>query len=292
MCDVAWTEIRVRVERGVAEAVANFLLELGSPGLEVQEGGGQTTLKGYLRGNIEDQPERLSRYLQGLKAMGLADGYEGPELSLLGETDWFSHWRSRFHAFQVGRRLLIKPSWESVAAAPGQLVITIDPQMAFGTGEHVTTQFCLRALEELVRKNDIVLDVGTGSGILSIAAVKLGAKRALGLDVDPQAIATAQENARINGVSHRVDFSCCRLDRAVSSKSFHRILANVNSEVLLPLLSELKRVLKSKGHLILSGFLAEEEGTLRKALSESGLRLCRLECRGDWISAVAQGRGI
>jgi ribosomal protein L11 methyltransferase len=292
MYDIGWTEIRVRVGREVAEAVANFLLELGSPGLELQEGGEQTTLKGYLQGNIEDQSERVSRYLQALEAMGLADGHEGPEILLLGKTDWLSHWRSRFHAFRVGRRLLIKPSWETLAPAPEQVVIVIDPQMAFGTGEHVTTQFCLRALEELVHKNDLVLDVGTGSGILSIAAVKLGARRALGLDVDPQAISTAQKNALINGVSHRVDFSCCRLDHRVSSKSFHRVLANVNSEVLLPLLSELRRVLKFKGHLILSGFLAEEEKTLRKALSENGLHLCRLERQGDWISAVAQSQGI
>jgi ribosomal protein L11 methyltransferase len=126
---------------------------------------------------------------------------------------------------------------------------------------------------------------------LSIAAVKLGAKRALGLDVDPQAIATARENARINGISHRVDFSCCRLDHRVSSKGFHRVLANVNSEVLLPLLPELRRVLKSRGHLILSGFLEEEETTLRESLSERGLHLCRLERREDWISAVAQSQG-
>jgi len=292
MCDAAWIEIRVKVGREVAEAVANFLLELGSPGLEVQEGAGRTTLKGYLRGNIEDQPEQLSRYLQSLEAMGLADGHEGPELSLLGETDWLSHWRSRFHAFQVGRKFLIKPSWEIVAHAPGQQVIVIDPQMAFGTGEHITTQFCLRALEEAVRKDDLVLDVGTGSGILSIAAVKLGAKRVLGLDIDPQAITTARENARINGVSHRVDFSCSPLDHRVRSKSFHQVVANINSEASLPLLSELRRVLKSKGHLILSGFLAEEEVTLRRGLSESGLRLCRLERQGDWISALAQSQGI
>lgn len=292
MCEVAWTEIRVRVGRGVAEAVANFLLELGSSGLEVQEGGGRTTLKGYLRGNIEDQPQRLSRYLQSLEAMGLTDGHEGPELSLLGETDWLSHWRSRFHAFQVGRRLLIRPSWETVAPAPGQQVIVIDPQMAFGTGEHVTTQFCLRALEEAVRKNDLILDVGTGSGILSIAAAKLGAKKVLGLDIDPRAIATARENARVNGVSHRVNFSCSPLDHRVSSKSFHRVVANINSEVLLPLLSELRRVLKSKGYLILSGFLAKEEATLRRGLPESGLRLCRLEHQGDWISVLGQSQGI
>jgi len=288
MCDAAWTEIRVRVGREVAEAVANFLLELGSPGLEVQEEAGWTTLKGYLRGDIEDQSAQLSRYLQSLEAMGLAAGHEGPELSLLEEMDWLSHWRSRFHAFQVGRRFLIKPSWESVAPAPGQQVIVIDPQMAFGTGEHVTTQFCLRALEAEVRKGDFVLDVGAGSGILSIAAVKLGAKRVLGLDIDPQAIATARRNARLNGVAHRVEFSCSPLDHRVSSKSFHQAVANINSEALVPLFSELSRVLKSNGHLILSGFLAEQEATLRRGLSENRLRLCRLEHQGEWISALAQ----
>lgn len=292
MNEPAWTRISVRVGREVVEAVANFLLELGSPGLEVEEEGAGTTLKGYLRGDAGRGLEQLCHYLQGLAALGLTQRLEEPKLSPLAETDWLSVWRSRFHAFRVGRRLLIKPSWEPVDPATKQLVISIDPQMAFGTGEHATTQLCLRALEELVQKGDFVLDVGTGSGILSIAAIKLGAKMAFGLDIDPEAIATARSNARINEASHRVDFSCSPLDHRVPSKSFHRVVANITSEVLLPLLPELRRVLKPRGDIILAGFLAEEERLLRRAFCDNRLSICQMKRQGDWISAVAKGQGM
>lgn len=287
-----WTQIRVRVGREAVEAVANFLLELGSPGLEVEQEGETATLKGYLRGDAGRGQQELSRYLQSLKAMGLTQCLEGPELSALPESDWLSVWRSRFHAFRVGRRLLIKPSWETVNATARKLVISIDPQMAFGTGEHATTQLCLRALEDLVQKDDFVLDVGTGSGILSIAAVKLGAEMALGLDIEPEAIATARENARINGVSHRVEFSCSPLDRSVPSKSFHRVVANITSQVLLPLLPDLKRVLIPHGDIILAGFLVEEDRLLRRAFSENGLHIRQLKRQRGWISVVATGQEI
>lgn len=287
-----WTQIWVKVGPNAAGAVANFLMEMGSPGLEVEEDADHTILKGYFRGEAEESCGQLSRYLRNLKTMGLSDNHEGPRQAFFAEEDWLSGWRSHFGVLQIGRRLLIKPSWETVTVAPGQLVIVIDPQMAFGTGEHPTTRFCLQALEDLVQEGDLVLDVGTGSGILAIAAVKLGAKRVLGLDIDPQAIATARENALINGVSRQVDFSCSSLDPGVRSKRFDRVVANINSEVSLPLLPEVKRVLKSKGHIILSGFLVAEEEFLRRSLSANGLRLCQRERQGEWLSAVIESHGM
>jgi len=287
-----WTQIWVKVERDAADAVANFLMEMGSPGLEVEEVDGHTLLKGYFRGEAEESCRQLTRYLKDLKAMGLSGNHEGPQQAFLAEEDWLSSWRSHFGVLRIGRRLLIKPSWETVTATAGQLVIVIDPQMAFGTGEHPTTRFCLQALDSLVHEGDLVLDLGTGSGILAIAAVKLGAKRVLGLDIDPQAIATAGENARINGVSRQVDFSCSSLHPGVRSKRFDLAVANINSEVLLPSLQELKRVLKSKGHIILSGLLVDEEGLLRRSLSANGLLLFQLEQQGEWLSAVLKSYGM
>jgi ribosomal protein L11 methyltransferase len=292
MTRAGWTQIWVKVERDAADAVANFLMEMGSPGLEVEEVDDRTILKGYFRGEAEGSCRQLARYLKDLKSMGLSGDHEGPRQAFLAEEDWLSSWRSHFGVLRIGRRLLIKPSWETVTAAAGQLVIVIDPQMAFGTGEHPTTRFCLQTLEKLVHEGDLVLDLGTGSGILAIAAVKLGAKRVLGLDIDPQAIVTARENARINGVSTKVDFSCSSLDPDVRSKRFDLVVVNINSEVVLPLLQELKRVLNSKGHIILSGLLVDEEGLLRRSLSASGLRLLQLERQGEWLSVVLESHGI
>lgn len=287
-----WTQVCVKVGRNAADAVANFLMELGSPGLEVEEDDDHTILKGYFRGEAEGSCRQLSRYLRNLKAMGLSDDHEGPQQAFIAEEDWLSSWRSRFGILRIGRRLLIKPSWETVTVAPGQLVIVIDPQMAFGTGEHPTTRFCLQALEDLVQEGDLVLDVGTGSGVLAIAAVKLGAKRVLSLDIDPEAIATARKNARINGVCRQVDFACSSLEPDIRSKRFDRVVANINSEVSLPLLPELKRVLKLKGHIILSGLLVDEEELLRRSLSANGLRLCQRERQGRWLSAVIESHGM
>jgi ribosomal protein L11 methyltransferase len=292
MHDAKWAEVRVKVSRESADAVANFLFELGSPGLQIEEADERTVLRGYLRREAQGKAQQLSPYLQQLKALGLADGHEEFEVTSLEQKDWLSIWRSRARPLRVGRRLLITPSWCEVPSNPDQIVMIIDPQMAFGTGEHATTRFCLQALEELVREGDCVLDVGTGSGILSIAAVKLGARRTMGLDVDPQAVAIARENARINDVSQRSDFSCSALDSGVRSESFHRAVANINGEVLLPLLRDIRRVLLPGGHAILAGFLAEEEGFLRRGLTESGLRLCRVECQRGWLSAVARAGDV
>jgi ribosomal protein L11 methyltransferase len=252
----------------------------------------RTVLRAYLRREVQGEARQLSRYLQQLKALGMTDGQEEFEVTSLEQKDWLAIWRSRARPLRVGRRLLITPSCWEVSSDPDQIVIVIDPQMAFGTGEHSTTRFCLGALEDLVREGDCVLDVGTGSGILSIAAVKLGAMWAKGLDIDPQAVAIARENARINDVFQRSDFSCSALDSGVRSGSFHRAVANINGEVLLPLLADIRRVLLPGGHAILAGFLAEEEGLLRRGLTESGLCLCRMECQQGWLSAVTRAGDV
>ncbi len=290
MQDAIWIEIKVKLGWELADAVANFLVELGSPGLQIEEVDERTVVKGYLRPGAQEKAQQLRRYLDNLGAMGLTDGHEELHITPLVQTNWLSAWRSRFHPFRVGRRFLITPSWQKVSPTGGQIVIVIDPQMAFGTGEHFTTQFCLRALEDLVQEGDCVLDVGTGSGILSIAAVKLGARRSLGLDIDPQAIATASENARFNDVSRQSKFLCSPLDQGVGTETFHGAVANITGQVLLPLLPQIRRVLLPGGYAILAGFLVEEQKNLCSALAQNGLCLCRTERQEEWLCAVAQRR--
>jgi ribosomal protein L11 methyltransferase len=285
-----WTELEVTVSRELVDAVANFLVELGSPGIVLQEGEKTTTLRAYLAEKAEERRQAVDRYLNGLMAMGLANEVPQIRVRLLEQTDWLAAWRDRLGPIRVGRRLLIRPSWVKEFPERGLVTIVIDPQMAFGTGEHPTTQFCLRALEDLVVDGQTVLDVGTGSGILSIAAAKMGAGRVLGLDTDPEAIATARRNACINGVSRRVEFSL-RGAEEIPAGSRHLVVANIDGHTLLPLLGDLKGALLKKGHLVLAGFTLAEESSLRQRLAALGLKLKRIERRQEWVSVIAATTG-
>jgi ribosomal protein L11 methyltransferase len=278
--------MEVKVQGQVAEAVANFMMELGSPGLEVKEEGDQRILRGYLRGEIESPEAKIRLFLDSLRSLGLGVGPGEVLLSSQPTIDWLAEWRKGFHPFPVGRKLLIRPSWEAAPAAPGRLIIVIDPQMAFGTGEHYTTRFCLQALEEHLQGEDSVLDVGTGSGILSIAAVKLGASRAVGLDIDPQAVQTARENARVNGVSERVEIRGDPIEH-LEARNFDLVLANIDGHTLLALLPELKRVARIGGKIVLAGFLIGDEKALLRGLSDHDLGIYRMDRQEEWICAVA-----
>ena len=287
MTGTPWMLIEVRVGHQAADAVANFIMELGSPGLEVKEEGDQRILRGYLREEIETPEKELRSFLDSLRALGLVVESGDVRVSSLPAKDWLSEWRSDFHPFPVGRRLLIRPSWEPAPEDTGRFVIVIDPQMAFGTGEHCTTRFCLEALEEHLHSEDLVLDVGTGSGILSIAAVKLGAGRAVGLDIDPQAVQTARDNTRINGVSGQVEIVAEPIER-IEAGGFDQVLANIDGHTLLKMLPELKRVARIGGKIVLAGFLIEEERAMLQSLSDHDLILLRMERQEEWICAVAE----
>jgi ribosomal protein L11 methyltransferase len=284
---VAWTRLQVTVADEAAEAAADLLLELGSPGLQIEEEEGGTRLTGYLPGRVEHVQEDIDRLLRRLRRSGLAVGTGTVAIDYLRPTDWLALWRDRLRPVRVGRRLLVRPSWLTAPDEDLRITIVIDPQMAFGTGYHATTRFCLRALEDLVRKGHRVLDVGTGSGILSIAAAKLGAGRVLGLDNDQQAVATARENCRINAVSGRVEISGRGIED-LAETSYDLVAANIDGPTLMPLLSRLVSLVFPGGHLILAGLMAGEEDDLRRRLTGMGLDTLRLERCGEWISAAVR----
>jgi ribosomal protein L11 methyltransferase len=270
-----------------AEAVANYLHELGSPGLQVEEGEREITLMAYLPGRVEDIREKADEYLRDLRKLGFRIGSGKIAVDYLMPTDWLALWRDRLRPIRVGRRLLIRPSWLTAPGENDRVTIVIEPQMAFGTGHHATTQFCLRALEDLLRKGHRVLDVGTGSGILSIAAAKLGAGRVLGVDIDSQAIATARENVRINEVNDLVRISTHEIGN-LPERSFHLAVANIDGHTLFPLLPRLVRIVRRGGFLVLAGFLLEEETALRRQLTSLGLGPERLERGPEWVSVVVR----
>lgn len=212
------------------------------------------------------------------------------------ETDWMNNWKEFFHPFTVGN-ILIKPTWEEIPKEHQEKIcITIDPGSAFGTGTHETTQLCLSALQKYLQAGDLVLDVGTGSGILAIAALKLGAKLAFGTELDESAVATALENAAQNEIEKEA-FSVIwgnlidekEIQDAAGYETYDVVVANILAPVIILLMDEIGRHMKPGAIWITSGILDTKEGEVKEAFAAHPefevLETCR---QGEWVSIVAR----
>jgi ribosomal protein L11 methyltransferase len=202
------------------------------------------------------------------------------------DAEWAEAWKEHFHVTRVGRRTVIRPSWRDYDPRPDEIVIDLDPGMAFGTGQHETTRGCLTLLEDAVQAGARVLDLGTGSGILAIAAAKLGAGEVLALDVEPQSVAVARENAERNGVTDRVQVVLGSLgeDRpfAQSTDSFALVVANIHARALIALAPAIASVTLPQSCLVLSGIVAEREADVAAAYEELRFTVTRSLAEGDW----------
>jgi ribosomal protein L11 methyltransferase len=195
---------------------------------------------------------------------------------------WREAYKAYFKPTKIGTRLWIKPSWEELAPSPGDVVLELDPGAAFGTGTHETTRLVLEELQSHVRAGGAVLDVGCGSGILSIAALLLGAGRAVAIDVDPEAVRVARENAEHNAVAARMRVSDANV--GAIHEAFPLVLANIETRVLVPLASEICARVAPGGTLILSGILAPERDTVMSAYTQ--LQAAGARQMGDWVALV------
>lgn len=219
-----------------------------------------------------------------IKARLDAEGIEY-ETSIVGvnEEDWANNWKQYYHTQRIGKRIIVTPSWEEYTPAEGEVQMRLDPGMAFGTGTHDTTRLCLELLEEVVTPETRILDVGTGSGILSVGGVLLGAPSALGVDIDPVAVKVANENAEINEVSGKTEFVCGDLTDKVHGK-FEIVTANIVADVIIRLLSTVKNYLLKGGVLIVSGIIDTRANEVENACHEAGfITEKRLE-HGGWVA--------
>jgi ribosomal protein L11 methyltransferase len=261
-----WLAITLLVPEGFGEAVSNFLIEQGTTGIE--EVGGDLKgerVRAYL---LEDGREkkvlrRLHRYLKSLQKIAPQVSRTRIETISIPDQDWSENWKRFFKPAQVTSRVVVKPPWSRIRLKKGQIPIDINPGMAFGTGTHATTKLCLKALERSLRRKGLsVLDVGTGSGILSIAAAKLRAREVWGLDIDGVAVENARENVKRNGVSDVVKIRKAKIGDI--EKRFDVVVANIDQKNLKRMRWPLIRHLESQGFLILSGILEVEEERLRQ----------------------------
>ncbi|HEY6839537.1 MAG TPA: 50S ribosomal protein L11 methyltransferase, partial [Geobacteraceae bacterium] len=218
--------------------------------------------------------------------------------TVIGEEDWANGWKQNFHPSRIGRRVVIKPTWEEFTPGTGDIVIELDPGLAFGTGTHATTRMCLDVMEAIFfcdppfdatshPRPVAVLDVGTGSGILSIGAAKFGAPRVVAIDIDERAVAVTEENLALNAV-HGVEASTTPLSRVTGS--YGVVLANILAEELVRLADELVARVAPGGFLILSGILAEREEFVRAGFAPFPLELAAVRHEEEWSCLCYQVR--
>jgi ribosomal protein L11 methyltransferase len=298
----SWLEVSFILDGEMAEAVAEVLARFASGGVAIestavtageedQEGRavGPLRLCGYLPVDSELE-EKRRRLEEALWYLGRIRPFPEPQYRTVLQQDWSEAWKQHYRPVAIGRRLLIVPAWLE-AAEPGRIAVKIDPGMAFGTGAHPTTRLCLELLDELVDPAGAsqLIDLGCGSGILAIAALKLGAAQALGVDSDEEAVAAARQNAAANGVEARLEARRGSLGEIVAGEFTVRqaplVVANILAPVIIRLLGEgLGELLTPGGVLVLSGILEEQEGGVLEAARSAGFTLQRRLQEGDWVA--------
>jgi ribosomal protein L11 methyltransferase len=288
-----WIEVRFLVPPEMQEEAASFLTEFSGRGVILEDestSADGAVIRAYFRPEEFGtwQQKELQDYLELLRRHDLSP--LRMEMLQVAEEDWAEAWKAYFKAQKVTRRLVVRPPWEEYQAGPDELVITIYPAMAFGTGRHPSTLLCLRALEEvwgrvlpLDPKPWQVLDVGTGSGILALAAARLGAG-VLAIDLDPEAVAAALENVRLNALEERVWVEATPLSSL--RQQFALILANLTGPDLMELAETLTARLLTGGAMIISGFLLEDRPRLESRFLALGLREAGFLTEEDWGALI------
>ena len=302
----AWLELSVEADVEAVEAVSEILGRAApggtsvEPAFELVDGGLGARLdlsrpaivRAYLpardRAAAERAAAEVAEALGHLQAFGLRPIGE-LRTRIVEEADWADAWKAYFPVMRVGRGLVIRPTWRRHRRAPEDVVLALDPGMAFGTGLHPTTRLCLTGVEELADRGVLagarVLDVGCGSGILAIAALKLGAASALGLDTDPIAIEATIANARRNALVRRLR---AREGSLPSGQApFDVVLANLIAGLLVPLAGGLENEVRPGGVLLASGIFVDREGDVRAAFGAAGLEVTGRTAEGDWVALEA-----
>ncbi|MCM3171038.1 50S ribosomal protein L11 methyltransferase [Paenibacillus sp. MER 99-2] len=319
-----WHELTIHTTEEAVEMISNFLHEAGAGGVSIEESGtlnkkrdapygewyefplndipeGFAEIKGYFSEDtdMEALQAEVRPRIEQLPEFDIHVGDVRYETRTVDENDWADAWKKYFKPVRVSERLTIKPTWEDYTPeSSDEKIIELDPGMAFGTGTHPTTSLCLRTLETVIQGGEEVIDVGTGSGILAIGAVQLGAKHVLALDLDPVAVSSAKDNAHLNGLDDRITVKESDLLSVLGSEDptlgvklpVKVIVANILAEIIMLFVDDVYNALEPGGVYIASGIWKNKEQLVHDGLIAAGFEISAVHRDEDWLAYVARKR--
>lgn len=313
-----WIETALFTTSNGIEIVSGFLYELGITGLLIEDGAdiinflesndkswdyvdeelinkqyNTACIKFYISDDIQGK-EKLALVTNGLIQLKQLDievdlGTLEIKMTNVSEDDWANNWKKYYKPLKIGDRIIIKPTWEEYNPNDNDLVIEIDPGMAFGTGTHETTSMCIELLQKYMNTNDIVLDIGCGSGILSLTSAKLGAKKVIGVDFDSVAVLVAKENVSKNKLDDKVEIRCGDLMNVVHENA-NVIVSNIIADVIIKLTDDVSKFSIPNTIFIASGIIKERLVDVETALLNKSFEIIEVTLKGEWAAVVARMR--
>lgn len=311
MVDKEWIEVTVITSSEAVEAVSGILYNTGVKGVAIQDSQDVefkkkhpgdwdyfdeklldiedgAVIKGYYKEDEKFQSyiKYIEEGVNSLEEFGIDKGKGIVVYNKVNEQDWENNWKKYYKPTKVGNKIVVKPIWEEYSKKDDEIILELDPGMAFGTGTHETTRMCIKALEKYVKDDSTVFDIGTGSGILSIAAAKLKAKKVIGVDLDPVAVDSAKQNVGFNKLNN-IEILHGNLMEVVKGKA-DIVIANIIADIILFLTKDAKNFIKEDGYFISSGIILDRKDDVVKCLEENGFTIEELNIDGEWCCIVAK----
>lgn len=317
-----WYEITIVTTEVATEMISNFLHENGAGGVSIEESEnmnkprnttygvwydrplndipeGVAIIKGYFNEetNMDELIVNIKPRVEQLREFGIDPGQVEYSYVEVDDENWATAWKDYFHPIRITDRITIKPTWEAYDATEDELIIELDPGMAFGTGTHPTTSLCLKTLEQVIKGGEDMIDVGTGSGVLAIGAVKLGVKQVLALDLDPVAVSSATENVALNQLDKQIEVALSDLLGVLQGNAELKpnvqppvdlVVANILAEIILLFIDDVYAALKPGGLYIASGIWKNKEEVVEQGLLASGFEIVEKNRDEDWLAFVAR----
>ena len=309
---MSWYEINVKTSEAAIDAVTNLLYGYGATGVMINNPNDEdftnqemgkwdyydpqnlqldfdgVLITGYFDDcNIEEVASNLKESIENLLEFDIPIGLNEVSQKAIYASDWENEWKKYFKPFRLGNRIVIKPSWETFETKEDDLVIEIDPGNAFGSGTHETTSMCIEMIEKYMKPSDTVIDVGCGSGILAIAAGKLGAKEIIAVDIDENAVNTARENLRLNGLSERSDVRHGDLIKVVPEKA-ELVVANIIADIIVRLSDDVESIMKPDALFVSSGLILDKVDWVIEELKKRQFEIVEVMKKGEWAVVVSR----